>query len=49
LKEKKKLLNDEIKANKVQLITDQGKNLGEMYLSEAKDKAREENLDLMEI
>jgi translation initiation factor IF-3 len=42
LKEKKKLLNDAIRAKRVQLITDHQENLGEMYLSEAKEKAKEE-------
>ncbi len=49
MKDKKKLLNDDIRASKVQLITDEGENLGEMTLSEAKAKAREEWLDLMEM
>lgn len=49
MKEKKKLLNDEIRASKVQVITDEGENLGEMSLSSAKTMAREQELDLMEI
>jgi translation initiation factor IF-3 len=32
----KKNLNNDIRANKVQLITDDGENLGEMTLAEAK-------------
>lgn len=49
MKEKKKALNDEIKAKKVQIITDQGENLGEMTLSDAKVIAKKKELDLMEI
>lgn len=49
MKEKKRLLNDEIKAHKIQLITDDGENLGEMTLDEAKVKAKAEELDLMEM
>jgi len=49
MKEKKKRLNEEIRANMVQVIDDDGENLGEMTLSEALTKAREEELDLMEI
>jgi translation initiation factor IF-3 len=41
LKEKKKALNGEIRAKKVQIITDQGENLGEMSLSEARVIATE--------
>jgi translation initiation factor IF-3 len=41
LKEKKKALNNEIRAKNVQIITDQGENLGEMSLSEAKAIATE--------
>lgn len=49
MKEKKKALNDEIRAHKVQVITDQWENLGEMSLSEAKTLAAGKELDLMEI
>lgn len=49
MKENKKALNDEIRARKVQIITDEGENLGEMPLSEAKTLAKEKELDLMEI
>lgn len=49
MKEKKKLLNDEINATKVQLITDDWENLWEMTIEEAREKAKEEALDLMEI
>ncbi|MCP4524051.1 MAG: translation initiation factor IF-3 [Candidatus Gracilibacteria bacterium] len=49
MKEKKRNLNGEIRAKTVQLITDQGENFGEMSLSEARKKAEENNLDLMEM
>jgi translation initiation factor IF-3 len=49
LKEKKKALNGDIRAKTVQIITDQGENLGEMSLVEAKSIAAKEELDLMEI
>lgn len=49
MKEKKRALNNEIRASKVQLITDSGENLGEMSLTEAKALATEQWLDLMEI
>lgn len=49
MKEKKKLLNDEIKAKHIQLIGDDGENYGEMKIEEARAKARAEDLDLMEI
>ncbi|MBT3728996.1 hypothetical protein HOF65_03365 [bacterium] len=49
MKEKKKALNDQIRAHKVQIITDRGENLGEMSLNEAKTMANEQELDLMEI
>ncbi|MDD2871774.1 MAG: translation initiation factor IF-3 [Candidatus Gracilibacteria bacterium] len=49
MKEKKRALNNEIRATKVQLITDHGENLGEMSLSDAKALATEQGLDLMEI
>jgi len=48
-KDKKRPLNDEIRANKVQVITDAGENLWEMSLKEAKAIASEQGLDLMEI
>ena len=38
-KEKRKPINDEIKANKVQLITDAWENLWEMSLAKAKQIA----------
>jgi len=46
---KKRLINDEIKARKVQLITEEGENLWEMSLKEAKALASQKELDLMEI
>jgi translation initiation factor IF-3 len=49
LKEKKRLLNDEIRARKVQVVTDEGENLGEMALNSAKIIAADKGLDLMEI
>lgn len=49
MKDKKKRLNGDIVANIVQVIDDEGENLGEMKLSEALEKAREEELDLMEM
>jgi translation initiation factor IF-3 len=49
LKDKKRVLNDDIRARKVQIITDNGENLGEMTLNEAKSIAKEQELDLMEI
>jgi len=49
LKEKKKALNGDIRAKTVQIITDQGENLGEMPFSEARTMAAEKELDLMEI
>lgn len=49
MKENKRPLNDEIKASKVKLITDEGEVLWEMTLSDAKQKARENALDLMQL
>ena len=49
MKERKKLLNDKIRAKTVQIITDKGENLGEMSLDKAKSIASEKELDLMEI
>ena len=46
---KKRLVNDEIRAYKVQLITDDGENLGDMTMKEARVIASERNLDLMEM
>ncbi len=49
MKEKKRLLNDQIRSSKVQLVTDEGENLWDMSLDEAKQKASSLELDLMEI
>lgn len=49
MRDNKRLLNDEIKASKVKLITDEGKVLWEMSLTEAKQKAEERSLDLMQL
>lgn len=49
MKEKKRNLNRDIKAYKVQVIDDEGNNLGEMFFEEAIKKATEEGLDLMEM
>ncbi len=49
MKEKKRLLNGEIRAKNVQVVTDEGENLWEMTLSEARQKAEELSLDLMEM
>ncbi len=49
MKEKKKRLNEDIRAEKVQVITDDGENLWEMLLTEAIAKARESEMDVMEI
>lgn len=49
MKENKRPLNDEIKASKVKLITEEGEIIWEMSLSDAKQKARENALDLMQL
>lgn len=49
MKEKKRILNGDIRAKIVQLVTDEGENFGEMTLSEARTKAEEQSLDLMEM
>lgn len=49
MKEKQRILNDDIRASIVQVITDDGENLWEMSLKEAKIKAAEQTLDLMEM
>lgn len=49
MKEKKKLLNDEIKASKIRLIDEEWEVLWEMSLSDAKLKSRELWLDLMQL
>ena len=47
MKKDKRILNGDIRANRVQLITDDGDNLWEMSLKEAKTIAYEKSLDLM--
>lgn len=49
MKEAKRALNDEIRAKNVQLITEDWENLGDMSLREAREKALEMWLDLMEM
>jgi len=49
MKEIKRPLNEEIKASKVRLIDEEWEALWEMTLSEAKIKAKEQNLDLMQL
>jgi len=46
---KKRLINDQIRAYKIQLITDEGENLGDMNMKEARNLASEKELDLMEM
>jgi len=46
---KKRLVNDQIRAHKIQLITDDWENLGDMIMGEARAMAAEKNLDLMEM
>jgi len=49
MKEKKKRLNWDIRADRVQVIHDEEGNLWEMSLAEALERARSEELDLMEM
>ncbi len=49
MKDNKRPLNDEIKASKIKLITDEWEVLWEMSLNDAKQKARENSLDLMQL
>lgn len=49
MKGKKSRLNGEIRANRVQVIHDEEWNLWEMSLSEALERAKSEELDLMEM
>jgi len=49
VKEKKRILNADIRARNIKLITDDGGNLGEMHINDARAKADELNLDLMEM
>lgn len=49
MKENKRILNDDIRATNIKLINEDGEMLGEMTLSEAKAKAKELSLDLMQL
>lgn len=49
MKDNRRPLNDEIKASKVKLITDDWEVLWEMSLADAKQKAKENALDLMQL
>ena len=49
MKDKKNPLNGNIRARVVQIITDEGENLGQMPFSEAYTMAKGKELDLMEI
>ncbi len=49
MKDKRKVLNDRIRAHNIQLISDEDGNLWDMTLSEAKTIAAEKGLDLMEM
>jgi len=49
MKDNRRPLNDEIKASRVKLISSEGEFLGEMSLSEAKQKAKENDMDLMQL
>lgn len=49
MKEKKRILNSDIRARNVKLITDDGGNHGEMHINDARIKAEELGLDLMEM
>lgn len=49
MKEKKRILNDDIKASLVKLIDEEGEIIGEMSLSDAKILAKKDDLDLMQL
>ncbi len=49
MKEKRKLINDKIRASRVQLILEDWENLWEMSINDAKIRAKEKKLDLMEM
>lgn len=49
MKEKKKRLNEDIQADRVQVINDAWENLWEMDLQQALDTAKGDELDLLEI
>lgn len=49
MKEKRKVINEHIRASKVQLILEDWENLWEMSINDARIRAREKKLDLMEM
>jgi translation initiation factor IF-3 len=49
VKEKKRILNKDIRARQIKLITDDGENHGEMHINDARIKAESLGLDLMEM
>ncbi len=49
MKGKKRILNKDIRASKVQLIKEDGENLGIMSIDDAREIAKKEGLDLMEM
>jgi len=49
VKEKKRILNGDIRARNIKLITDDGENHGEMHINDARIKAEGLGLDLMEM
>ena len=49
MKDNKKIINNNIRAKNIQLITDDGENLGTMPLAAAKAKAETAGLDLMQM
>lgn len=49
MKEKRRILNNDIRSKTIQLISDDWENFWEMHISEARTKARDEGLDLMEM
>lgn len=49
MKEKNRILNEDIKAKFISLIDEEGEFLWEMSLKEAQEKARETSLDLMQV
>lgn len=49
MKEKRKALNDQIQAHNIQLVNEEGDNLWDMTLSEAREMATAQSLDLMEM
>ncbi len=49
MREKQRILNDKIKASRVQLITDDWENLWDMSINDARIRAKEQSLDLMQM